>query len=59
MFDLGDPRVGHDVLGKRKFSALEEEIKDFHCTPSIFPVIISRRKRWAGSVACMVERKCV
>jgi hypothetical protein len=37
-----------------------EERNDLYCSPSIVRVIKSRRMRWAGHVACMVEeRGCI
>ena len=34
-----------------------EKLNDLYCSPSIIWVIKSRRMRWAGHVACMVERR--
>ena len=36
-----------------------EELNDLYCSPNIFRVIKSRRKRMAGHVARMGERRCV
>jgi hypothetical protein len=33
-----------------------EDINDLYCSPNIVQVFISRRMRWAGDVACMIER---
>ena len=34
-----------------------EELNDLYCSTNIVRVITSRRMRWAGHVACMVERR--
>jgi len=34
-----------------------EELNDLYCSPSIVRVIISRRVRWVGHVACMGEMR--
>ena len=34
-----------------------EELNDLYCSPNIFRMIKSRRMRWAGHVAPMVERR--
>ena len=36
-----------------------EELNDLYCSPNIFRVIISRKMRWTGHVARMVERRGV
>jgi hypothetical protein len=36
-----------------------EEFNDLYCSPYIVRVIKPRRKRWAGHVARMGERRCV
>ena len=36
-----------------------EELNDFYCSPNIVRVIKSRRMRWAGHVARMVEERGV
>jgi len=36
-----------------------EKFDDLYCSPYIFRAIISRRKRWAGYVECMGERRGV
>ena len=36
-----------------------EELNDLYCSPNIFRVITSRRMRWAGHVARVVERRGV
>ena len=36
-----------------------EELNDLYCLPIIVRVIKSRRIRWAGHVACMVDRRDV
>ena len=36
-----------------------EELNDLYCSPNIARLITSRRMRWAGHVACMVERGSV
>ena len=36
-----------------------EELNDLYCSPIIFRVIKSRRMRWAGHVARMLERRGV
>jgi len=36
-----------------------EELNDLYCSPSVVRVITSRRMRWAGHVARMVERRGV
>ena len=36
-----------------------EELNDLYCSPNIVRVIKSRRMRWAGHVACMVEERGV
>jgi hypothetical protein len=33
------------------------ELYDLYCSPYIIHMIKSRRMRWVGQVACMVERK--
>jgi hypothetical protein len=44
-----------DITGEwRKLCT--EEFNDLYCTYSIVRVIISRRMRWTGYVACMWER---
>jgi hypothetical protein len=35
------------------------ELNDLNCSPNIFRVIKSRRMRWVGHVACMVDRRGV
>jgi len=53
--------VGHkrdEVTGEwRKLH--NEELNDLYCSPSIVRVIKSRRMRWAGHVARMVEGRGV
>jgi len=34
-----------------------EEPNDLYCSPNIVRVIKSRRKRWAGNVVCMGEKR--
>jgi hypothetical protein len=34
-----------------------EELNDLYSSPNIIRVIKSRRMRWAGHVACMVEKR--
>jgi hypothetical protein len=36
-----------------------EGLNDLYCSPSIIWVMKSRRMRWAGHVACMVETRCM
>jgi len=36
-----------------------EELNDLYCSPNIVRVVKSRRMRWAGNVARMVERRVV
>jgi hypothetical protein len=36
----------------------KEELNDLYSSPNIIPVIKSRRMRWAGHVARMVEKRC-
>ena len=36
-----------------------EELNDLYCSPNIVRVMKSRRMRWVGHVARMVERRCV
>ena len=36
-----------------------EKLNDLYCSPNIVRVIKSRRMRWEGNVARMVERRCV
>jgi len=36
---------------------LNEELNDQHLSPNIIRVSKWRRMRWAGNVACMVERR--
>ena len=36
-----------------------EELNDLYCSPNIVRVIKSRRMRWTGHVACMVEERGV
>jgi hypothetical protein len=36
-----------------------EELYDPYCSPNVIRVIISRRMRWSGHVACMGERRGV
>ena len=44
-----------EVTGKRR-KLHNEELNDLYCSHSIFRVIKSRRMRWAGHVAFMLER---
>jgi hypothetical protein len=44
-----------EVTGERR-KLHNEELNDLYCSPSIFGVIKSRRMRWAGHVALMLER---
>jgi hypothetical protein len=37
----------------------KEELRDFYSSPSIIRIIKSRRMRWAGHVARMVEKRNV
>ena len=47
-----------EVKGKwRKLR--NDELNDLYTLPNIFRVIKSRRKRWAGHVACMEEMRGV
>jgi hypothetical protein len=34
-----------------------EDLNDLYYSPNIVSVVKSRRMRWAGHVACMVERR--
>ena len=34
-----------------------EELNDLYCSPNIFWVIKSRRKRWVEYMACMGDRR--
>ena len=34
-----------------------EKLNVLYCSPNIVPMIKSRRKKWAGHVACMGERR--
>ena len=53
--EIFGPR-GDEVTGEwRKLH--NEELNDLYCSPSILQVIISRRMRWAGHVARIMERK--
>jgi hypothetical protein len=36
-----------------------EELRDLYSSPSIIRIIKSRKVRWAGHVARMVEKRCV
>jgi hypothetical protein len=36
-----------------------EELSDLYCSPNIVRVIKTRRMRWAGHVAQMMERRVV
>jgi hypothetical protein len=36
-----------------------DELHNLYCSPNIFKVIKSKRMRWAGHVACMVEGRSV
>jgi hypothetical protein len=45
-----------DVTGQRR-KLHNEEIRDWYSTPSIIRMIKSRRMRWAGHIARMVEKK--
>jgi len=42
----------------REWSKLHnKELNDLYCSPNIVWIITLRRMRWAGHVACMVERR--
>ena len=49
------PRKGEVTGEGRKLRT--EQLNDLYCSPNIFRVIKSRRMRWAGHVARMVERR--
>jgi hypothetical protein len=48
----------NDVTGEWR-ELHNEKLNDLYCSPTIFRVIKSRRMRWAGHVARMVERRGV
>jgi len=48
----------NEGTGERRHLHIEE-LKYLYSSPNIVRVIISRRFRWAGHVACMGERRCV
>jgi len=64
-------RVFENMVLRRIFGPKEDEVtgewrklhnielSDLYCSPNIFRVIKSRRMRWAGHVARMLERKGV
>jgi hypothetical protein len=63
-------RISENILLRRIFGPKRDEVagewkklhnenlNDLYCSPNIIRVIISRRMRWAGHVACMGERRC-
>jgi hypothetical protein len=59
-------RVLRRVFGPKRDEVTEEwrklrneELNDLYCSPNIVRVIKSRRKRWAGHVALIGERRGV
>jgi len=59
-------RVLRRVFGPKRDEVKEEwrklqneELSDSYSPPDIVQVIKSRRMRWVGNVACMLERKCI
>ena len=58
--------VSRRIFGSRRDKVTEEwrklhneELNDLYCSPNIVQVIKSRRMRWAGHVARMVEKRGV
>jgi len=47
------------MLSLRTAFTYNEEVNDLYTATSIVRVIKSRRMRWSGHVACMVERRGV
>ena len=61
-----ESRVLRRIFGPRKDEVTgewrrlhNEQLNDLYCSPNIVRVIKSRRMRWAGYVACMVEERGV
>jgi hypothetical protein len=50
------PKREEDRSWRKLYS---DELHDLYSSPNIVRVIISRRMRWAGHVACMGEERCL
>ena len=51
------PKTGKVTIERKKLH--NEELNELYCSPNIIRVMKSRRKRWAGHVASMGERRGV
>ena len=60
---MSDNRVLKRIFGPKRdkvtkeWRRIYEELNDLHSSPNIILVIISRRMKWVGQVACMGERR--
>jgi hypothetical protein len=61
---VSDNRVLRKIFGPKRDEVIRgwrklhnEELHNFYCSPSINRIIKSRKMRWAGHVARMVEKR--